>query len=162
MHHTLEVMNVKRIWMWKGESKKINKCSSFPFRTVTCWHLTSQPITLGGANTGRAVWGERCRRLRGSAPQRATPTSLSWAASWTTSTLRLRTVAHRFLLLWVQVCNVTCRYCTYMYELATGPHRVTCLTAGSSLAQWDFVYVKGEYGRKEGDVFVSLQALFSI
>lgn len=127
----------------------------FPFRTVTCWHSTSQPITRGGANTGRAAWGARCSRLRGCAPPRATPTSLSWAASWTTSTSRSPTVARRFSLLWVQLFPVWPAD-TYMQRQVTR----TRLTAGSDLAhsgiscRW-----KVEKGRREGDVFVPLQAL---
>lgn len=97
------------------------KCSFFLFRTVTCWHSTSQPITHGGANTGQAVWGARCRRLRGSGPQRASPISLSWAASWTTSTLRLHIVVHRFLLLWVCFSMWNANIC--MYEHVTGSDR---------------------------------------
>lgn len=127
----------------------------FPFRTVTCWHSTSQPITRGGANTGRAAWGARCSRLRGCAPPRATPTSLSWAASWTTSTSRSPTVACRFSLLWVQLFPVWPAD-TYLQRHVTR----TRLTAGSDLAhsgiscRW-----KVEKGRREGDVFVPLQAL---
>lgn len=144
-------------------------CFSSPFRTVTCWHLTSQPITPGGANMGRAAWGERCRRLQGSAPQRATPTSLSWAASWTTSTSRSCIAARRFLLLWVQVANVHVTVAltyshadTYMCEQVTGTHHITKLTPAASSLTVGFMYVRGEHDRKEVDVFVYLQALLSI
>lgn len=135
-------------------------------RTATCWHLTSQPITPGGANTGQAVWGERCRRLQGSTPQRATPTSPSWAVSWTTSTSRSCIAARRSLLLWVQVSNahVTLSLqrhtCVNMSQEVTS-HITYLIPAAASLTV-GFMCGKGEHDRKEGDVFVSLQTLFSI
>lgn len=147
------------------ESKvQTSTCFVSPSRTVSCWHLTSQTITPGGLNTGRGVWGEKCHKLRGSAPQRATPTSLLWAAWWTTSTSRWCTAAHRFLLLWVQVRNA--RETTSRIFTCRSVHVWTCgrssscymLNIISSLARCGIYVRDGE----EGDVFVSLWALSSI
>lgn len=162
VQHGFLIKNASHVWSdkWERDETYHNRLFIiffflFPFRTATCWHSTSQPITRGGANTGRAAWGARCSRLRECAPPRATPTSLSWAASWTTSTSRSPTVAHRFSWLWVQLFSVWPAD-TYMQRHVTR----TRLTAGSNLAlsgiccQW-----KVEKGRRKGDVFVPLQAL---
>lgn len=104
--------------IWKTKTV-FHFCPLVLFRTVTYWPLTSLPITPGGVNMGLAVSGERCLRLRGSAPQRASPTSPSWAASWITSTSRLHTAAHRSLWLWVHVKHTRA---PHMHEHETSSH----------------------------------------